>query len=54
MTSNKKKKDLVKFKGCTAPSYVGVNLDINIYSSLLSKMVFENLSLGNKKYHWNY
>jgi len=45
------KKDLAKFKGCTAPSYVGVNLDINIYSNLLSRMVFENLNLGNKKYH---
>ena len=45
-----KKADLVKFKGCTAPSYVGVNLDVELYSNLLTRCAFDSLELGNKKY----
>ncbi len=45
-----KKSDLVKFKGCTAPSYIGVNLDISLYANLLARCTFDSLQMGNKKY----
>lgn len=42
--------EYIKFQGCTSPSFVGVNLDIQLYANLLSRIVFETTGGGEKKF----
>lgn len=44
-------KELITFKGCIAPSYIGVNLDISNYANFLARMAFDTLKIGRQKYY---
>jgi len=41
----------IKFQGCTSPSFIGVNLDIQLYANLLSRIFFENTGCGEEMFY---
>lgn len=43
--------EYIQFKGCTSPSFIGVNLDIQLYANLLSRIVFETSGCGEPKFY---